>query len=172
MLGMGRPARRRLLGDVPESPDQELVEGGQQVEARGAEPVPHLSPSRLTVHFHELPVLQVAEALGERLGRDATETLHEVGEALGSAGEIAHDEHCPAVPDTLGGPLIYIAAQTWYLRAITGHASGPASSPPQRWLPRAHSPGTYRLWRPWRFHHAIESSRRTSHHRSSPSRVT
>jgi hypothetical protein len=68
---------------VAEPPEEQVIEDRGQVRARRCELVPNLSTSDDPVDLDESVLLEVTQALNERLGRDAGQTLDQVGETPG-----------------------------------------------------------------------------------------
>ena len=58
-------------------------------------------PARLAVGGDDSGVVELAQALAERLGGDPAEAVHQVGEPLGAGEKVADHQQAPPVADLL-----------------------------------------------------------------------
>src|SRR5581483_5493138 len=103
VLDMQRLAGLGPAPCVPQSPPAEIVDDRTEVGAGLGEAVPDLAPARLAVGGREAGGLEFAQALGERLGRDAAKPFHQIGEPLRAGGQVTDHEQGPPVADQLKG---------------------------------------------------------------------
>jgi hypothetical protein len=99
VLGMQRLARLRPAPGVLQPPQVEPVEDRPEVGSGRRQAVPDLPPAGFPVGGDDSGVLQVAQALAERLGSYPAEPVHQVGEPLGPGEEVADHQQAPPVAD-------------------------------------------------------------------------